>query len=518
MKFNQKLYTLPFLFVTLVIGLMMQSCDEDLPVNLSYDPYQYASLDEDGGTWTPNLLTSPTQVGIPTPADVTSPEYQAELAEVKSLSAQLTDEQKAAVEYWGGDGLVRWDEIARELSAKYNLTPAPNADGTYPAPDPNNPGVYPYFPFAHPPYSSRMLAYWAAAEYDALISAWHYKYQFNRPAAFKTDATITTHLPQNDLPGYPSDGAVVAAVSKDILSAMFPLEKDFLAAKAAEHQNSLKWAGINTTSDIAAGDSLGRAVGKIFRMRAATDGMKVAQTPRPVSDSIREATQAHRGWHWENQETPQRPVGITPAFGKVKTWFVTDVTAVRPPVPPAPGSADFQTAANELNDVLDNLTNDQRRIANFWSDGLGTYTPPGHWNRFACESIVSHKYNPLRAARVLAYLNMAMEDAGIACWDAKYYYHYPRPIQAMPGFKTILGTPNFPSYTSGHSMFSAAGAAVLSSVFPEEASKFQSYSEEAALSRLYGGIHYRFDIEAGQVAGTAVGQFAVDRMSQDGGQ
>ncbi len=518
MSFIKKFYSPLFFIVAVTVTLMMQSCDEDLPVNLSYDPYTYASLDEDGGTWIPNLLSSPDQIGIPAPADASSPEFQAEVAEVKTLSAQLTDDQKAAVEYWGGDGLVRWNEIARELSAKYNLTPAPNDDGTYPAPNPNNPGVYPLFPFAHPPYSSRMLAYWAGAQYDALITTWHYKYQYNRPAAFKADATITTHLPTNDLPGYPADGAVIAAVSKDILTAMFPLEADFLAAKAAEHQNSLKWAGINTSSDIAAGDSLGRAVGKVFRMRAATDGMKVAQTPKPVSDSIRDAAQARWGWHWENQESPQRPVGITPAFGKVKTWFVPDVTAVRPPVPPAPGSAEFQTAANELNDVLDNLTNDQRRIANFWADGLGTYTPPGHWNRFACESIVSHKYNPLRAARVLAYLNMAMEDAGIACWDAKYYYHYPRPIQAMPGFKTVLGTPNFPSYTSGHSMFSAAGAYVLSSLFPEEASKFDAYSDEAAISRLYGGIHYRFDIEAGQTAGQAVGEFAVLRMSADGGQ
>jgi hypothetical protein len=59
-------------------------------------------------------------------------------------------------------------------------------------------------------------------------------------------------------------------------------------------------------------------------------------------------------------------------------------------------------------------------------------------------------------------MNMAIVDAGISCWDAKYYYHYPRPIQVIPGFKTILGTPNFPAYTSGHSTFSAAAAEVLS--------------------------------------------------------
>ncbi len=514
----KKIFIIPSILIALVTVFVFQSCDEDLPTNFAFDPYEFSSLDENGGTWTPNLLTSSSQIGIPAPADAASAEFLAEVAAVKAASASLTGEQQAAVDYWGGDGLIRWNEIARELAAKYNLAPAPNADGSYSVPDPANPSNYPNFPFAHPPYSARAFAYWAAAQYDALITAWHYKYQHNRPSPFNADGTIVTHLPQNELPGYPSEGAVIAAVSKDILSAMFPLEKDFIAAKALEHENSLIWAGMNVTSDITAGDSLGRAVGKVFRMRAASDGMKFAQTPKPVSDSIRDAAQARFGWHWENQETPQRPVGITPLYGKVKLWCVPNVEAVRPVGPPAPDSPDFQTAANELNDVLDNLTNDQRKIANFWSDGLGTYTPPGHWNRFACESIVKNKYNPLRAARVLAYLNMALADAGIACWDAKYYFHYPRPIQAMPGFKTILGTPNFPSYTSGHSMFSAAAAEVLSHIFPDEAATFEARYQEAALSRLYGGIHYRFDIEDGGTSGKEVGRYVINRLTADGGE
>lgn len=513
-----KILSTTILFLFFGIVLSFQSCEDEQPNYIAYEPYAYSSLDENGGEWHPNLLTSSSQVGIPAPADAVSPEYQAELAALKSLSASLTSDQQAAVDYWAGDGLIRWNEIARELSAKYNLAPAPNADGSYSVPDPANPGNYPYFPFAHPPYSCRAFAYFSAAEYDALISAWHYKYQFNRPAAFNADPTIVTHLPKNDLPGYPSAGAVIAAVAKDLLSALYPLEKDYIAAKALEHQNSLQWAGLNVPSDIIAGDSLGRAVGKIFRMRASTDGMKNAQTPKAVSDSIRDAAQATYGWHWVNQETPERKVGITPAFGKVKTWFVPDVAAVRPPTPPAPGSAEFNDDAQELKDILDNLSNDQRKIANFWSDGLATYTPPGHWNKFACDYIVEYQYNPLRAARVLAYLNMAMEDAGIACWDAKYHFHYPRPIQTIPGFKTILGTPNFPSYTSGHSMFSAAGATVLSHVFPEASANFQGWADEAAISRMYGGIHYRFDVEAGQESGKTVGQFAVDRMMTDGGE
>ena len=518
-KSMKKYIALPFYAVILATTFIgFQSCDEDLPTYYEYTPYEFASLDENGGTWKPNLLASADQIGIPAPTDAASAEYQAELAALKSTTASLTSEQKAAVEYWGGNGLIRWNEIAREMSAKYNLAPAPNPDGSYPAPNPAEPGIYPLFPFAHPPYSCRAFAYWASAQYDALIAAWHYKYQFNRPAPYNVDGTIVTSLPQNDLPGYPSEGAVIAAVSKDVLSALYPLEAAYIAEKAEEHKNSLIWAGMNVASDIAAGDSLGRAVGKVFRMRAANDGMKNAQTPRLVSDSIRDAAEARWGWHWVNQETPPRPVGITPKFSAVKLWILPNVESVRPPVPPAPGSPDFQVAAAEMEDVLDNLTNDERRIANFWSDGLGTYTPPGHWNRFACESIVKNRYNPLRAARTMAYLNMAMQDAGIACWDAKYYYHYPRPVQAISGFKTILGTPNFPSYTSGHSMFSSAASEVLSHIFPEDAGTFEGYADEAGVSRLYGGIHYRFDIVEGKNSGKAVGQSVISRMQADGGE
>ncbi len=111
---------------------------------------------------------------------------------------------------------------------------------------------------------------------------------------------------------------------------------------------------------------------------------------------------------------------------------------------------------------------------------------------------------------------MAVMDAGIACWDAKYYYHYPRPIQTMNGFKTILGTPNFPSYTSGHSTFSGAAAEVLAYIFPAETNAVRAWAQEAAESRIYGGIHYRFDSEVGLDQGIKVAKYTIDRAKIDG--
>jgi membrane-associated phospholipid phosphatase len=194
------------------------------------------------------------------------------------------------------------------------------------------------------------------------------------------------------------------------------------------------------------------------------------------------------------------------------------VEEVRAPPPPAPGSPQFESDAAELKKFASHMTLNQRRIANWWEDGIGSYTPPGHWNRFAKDAIVKNKLNPLRTARVFAYMNTAIMDAGVACWDTKYYYHYPRPVETISGFKTILGTPNFPAYTSGHSTFSAAGAEVLAYFFPTDATQFREWAEEAALSRLYGGIHYRFDAEVGIDQGKKVATYAVNRAKTDGTQ
>ena len=111
---------------------------------------------------------------------------------------------------------------------------------------------------------------------------------------------------------------------------------------------------------------------------------------------------------------------------------------------------------------------------------------------------------------------MAMHDAAVGCWDAKYAYFNPRPTQLDPAIKTALGLPNFPSYTSGHSTFSGAAAAVLSYLFPGSASQFDADRDEASLSRLYACIHYRSDIEVGKDHGQRIGGYTVKLAREDG--
>ncbi len=498
-------------FILIIFSI---ACSDEFSPHFNFESYPFSSVNAEGGKLRPILLNTASQIEIPTPVSTTSAAYQTELATLRQLlHSENINEQ--AVAYWTANPIVRWNEIALELAAKYNLLPSPNADGSYTLPTPSNPNGPPPFPFAHPPYASRAFAYLSVAQYDGLITAWHYKFLYNRPAPHEVDTNIKLAYPRNALPSYPSDGAVLAIASRDVLLAMFPLEANYLSQMADEHLGSLLYAGLHVESDLEAGKIIGAEVAKIALKRAATDGMHLAQTPLAVSESIKQAAMQRFGWAWINLEIPPRPVGIVPFFGKVKMWNVPNVEDVRPEPPPAIGSAAFNKDVEELKRFAKNLTNEQRKIANWWQDGAGTYTPPGHWNRLAKEHIVTYRLNPLQSARVFAYMNMAIMDAGISCWDAKYYYYYPRPIQTIPGFKTILGTPNFPSYTSGHSTFSGAAAEILAYFFPNEAAKFQKKAVEAGDSRIYGGIHYRFDSEVGLEQGKKVATYAINRAKLD---
>jgi membrane-associated phospholipid phosphatase len=115
-------------------------------------------------------------------------------------------------------------------------------------------------------------------------------------------------------------------------------------------------------------------------------------------------------------------------------------------------------------------------------------------------------------------LNVALADAAICCWDVKFLYFNPRPSQVNPKIKTLTGLPNFPSFPSGHSTFSGAAATILSHLLPSLSDTFNKYADEASMSRLYGGIHYRTDCETGLVVGKAIGQKAVDRALSDGAE
>ena len=170
----------------------------------------------------------------------------------------------------------------------------------------------------------------------------------------------------------------------------------------------------------------------------------------------------------------------------------------------------------EVRQQVDHGTREELAIANKWADGPSTPTPPGHWNFIAAPHIRRAEFSEVRAARAFALLNMALHDAAVGCWDTKYFYFNPRPSHLDPDLKSVIGLPNFPSYTSGHSTFSAAGAAVLSYLFPSGASSFAAMRDEAGISRLYGGIHYPSDIAAGKQHGARIASYTLSFAQGDG--
>ncbi|MBL9052048.1 MAG: vanadium-dependent haloperoxidase [Tabrizicola sp.] len=225
---------------------------------------------------------------------------------------------------------------------------------------------------------------------------------------------------------------------------------------------------------------------------------------------------------------------LLPDWGRNRTFAIPSTDGLDAPPHPdydeAPGS-DFHAFALEVAETGRNLTDEQKLIARFWSDDpMLTPTPAGHWISIVIQ-IADRDSLPVEViAPTLAKLGVAQADAFISCWSTKFKYNLLRPVTYIkrhidPKWEPLLITPPFPEYTSGHSTQSGAASTVLTSIFGENFAfddethvdeglpvrSFPSFAvaaEEAAISRLYGGIHFRFGNQAGLEQGRAVGAFA----------
>jgi hypothetical protein len=512
-----------FFFSTIILlatVAIIVACNKNIEGRTDNTPaLQPANIDINAGAWRPILLTGPAEFAVAAPSATNTPDYIAQVNEIKTWQANLTADEKRIVKYWSAGAVLRWNEILRELVAKHNLPPYQNADGTYPAPSANNPLAYPQFPFANPPYAARAYAYFSAAQYDALVATWYYKKLYNRAAPYTVDATVTSLIPKSDLPSYPSEDAAVAGTAAEILKLLFPGDQDFIQQKVEEHKRARIIAGANVRSDIDAGEALGKAVAQKFVTRARGDRAGAAIGTPAIWAQLEADCIARGETPWYSLEVPKRPP-MLPVFGKVKAFLFDSLTAIslRPGPPPLVNSPKMKDETKEIYEFVNNPTRERTRIVHFWADGVGTYTPAGHWDAIAAEDFITKNFSEVRWARNMALVNMALMDAGIVCWDTKMFYFNPRPTQLDPGIKTITGIPNFPAYISGHSTFSAAAATVLGHIIPEKAAAYNAMALEASLSRMYGGIHYRADCEVGLVVGKNVGNYAVQRATTDGAE
>jgi hypothetical protein len=509
-----------FAALFLAANFAFYACDKEITENLTtLNQLTPANQDLNAKNWKPVVLLTPDEVALAAPTASNSAEYTQEVADTKNAVNNATEAQKEAIAYWSAGSVLRWNEIMRELVAKHNLAPAPNADDTYSFPDAANPFNYPTFPFANPPYSARAYAYAAVAQYDALVAAWHYKNLYNRASAYNTDASIAALVPKNALPGYPNEDAVAAGAAFVILRNLFPGDTTFINEKVAEAANYKKWAGAAVSSDISAGLTLGKAVANKVLNRAKADKMRFAIGSAAIWDSLTQSAVTRGETPWISLDSPKRPP-MLPLFGQVRPWLfaAADIAIVRPAAPPSTKSAEFQAQLADVKRQCDPNDREKMKIVHYWADGTGTYTPPGHWNYFAAELVYKAQHSEVRAARTFALLGMSLMDAGITCWDTKYFYMVPRPTQIDPDIKTLTGVPNFPAYTSGHSTFSWAAATILAHIFPADAANLSKQAEEASISRVYGGIHFPMDCDAGKFSGQKIGGFAVTRAQTDGAE
>ncbi len=230
------------------------------------------------------------------------------------------------------------------------------------------------------------------------------------------------------------------------------------------------------------------------------------------------------------QQTP-----LLPDWGKQRTFAMPDGATCKLPPPPeyseAPDSAFFKEAL-EVVESRKTITPVQRDIARFWSDDpMLSPTPPGHWISIALQMIQRDKIDAKKSADLLARLGVTLADAFIGCWHTKFEYDLVRPITYIrrtmdKKWESLLITPPFPEYPSGHSTQSGAAADVLTAVFGDNVAfvddthkrdglparsfaNFRAAAEEAGISRLYGGIHFRAAIERGLEQGRCIGAFAV---------
>jgi len=199
-----------------------------------------------------------------------------------------------------------------------------------------------------------------------------------------------------------------------------------------------------------------------------------------------------------------------------RTWSLERASEFRPTPPDFATDVYIEALREVVSFSPEKLSGQQRRIALLWADGRGTVTPPGHWNLIALDLLSQSTVSDKGVVKLFTLLNLALADAFVAAWDAKYAYWSMRPVTAAKkllgvSFAPLILTPAFPSYVSGHAAFSGAAATVLAHYFPDKAATLHVMSEEAAMSRLYGGIHFRFDNEDGLALGRRVATRVLER-------
>ncbi|HEY5910328.1 MAG TPA: phosphatase PAP2 family protein [Verrucomicrobiae bacterium] len=435
------------------------------------DQDQSTQVEPQAGAWKTWVISSGKDYRVPPPPN--PPSTRAELRMVAELMSHNDAQAQQQITFWdAGAPAYRWmDLINSRALAGQNLTP----------------------------YSVRVYTYVAQAMHDATIAAWESKYVYRRPRPSELDHDLPAAVAVPDSPSYPSEHAATAQAAASVLAYLLPAEAQSFQTMAEQAGWSRVLAGVQYPSDYYAGLELGRKVAEKVIAKAKLDG----------SDAV---------WTGTVPTGPCKWIGTNPGNVTAANWkpiLLTSPNQFRCPAPPACDSPEGQAqAAAVLNFPRTFVTTYK---AFYWQSPEGLSTWP---YRYADKWIFENKLdqNPPRVARAYALVASAFFDAFIASQDSKFTYWYIRPPQLDPAIKPLFAVPNFPSYPSNHSTFSAARSEILAYLFPEHADFIRAVGKEAGDSRIWAGIHYPMDNEAGVQLGRSVAQVFLSRAQNDGSQ
>lgn len=291
---------------------------------------------------------------------------------------------------------------------------------------------------------------------------------------------------------HPSLAGAAAGASVVVLKQFYPLDAAAIDAELAAQR--LVPGGDNDEDDVAAFDAgvaIGNGIGASVLAQAATDNVGLTNPGVPPVGP----------GYWFSSAAPL----VRGNFG-ARPFFLRSQSELRAAAPPALGSAPYLTALAEVKSISLNRTPEQVAIVQKWVPFSGVV-----FNGIATDLIDRYRRSEFEAAAILAYSNAAAFDAIVACFDTKFTYWFIRPSQADPSITLATGLPNHPSYPSAHSCETGAWQGILTIAFPRERASLDATAQEASLSRVYGGLHYRFDGEAGLTIGRRAALLAILR-------
>ena len=427
------------------------------------------------GTWKPWVLKSGTELRLPAPPDAQATTTESE--ELRALAGRRDAVALEQIRYWDfGSPAHRWNEMLSDTAVAQNFGIG------------GGNGI-------------RAFAMLNVAIHDALIAAWDSKYAHNRRRPAEADPKFVSALPMPRSPSYPCEYSVAAGAGSAVLAHLFPGEAKRFAEAAEEAAKSRVIAGVVYPSDTKAGLDLGRAVAARVIEYLKLDGKK---------------------WEGSVPVGPGIWTGSNPGGGDDVRWklfVLSSASQFRPGPPPVPESAERAAEVAEVKNFKRTpITNGK---VFYWQ--FGQYAGPGLIHRLSDEigrrlGELGLDRNAPRAARAYALVHVAHYDAWIASQDAKFHYWTARPNQFDPTITTVVPNPNFPTYVSNAATLGMAPTLVLSYLFPREVARYQNWAQEFGESRLWAGIHFRSDIDAGYAIGRGVGQKVIERAKADGAE